>query len=138
MQGQGAQFKRFDTSVSPNAYVQVAGLIDLEDVSMSRGAVDTSLMDQTSSYMTSEAATLIDPGELSVTLEWAPSDAGQTNLQSDFESASNQSYQILYPDGTTFDFSGHITTWGKATPKEDRITRSVTLKISGAPTITTA
>lgn len=134
MQGQGAQFKRDNAG----SYVQVAGLVDLEDVSMSRGAVDTSLMDQTTSYMTSEAATLIDPGELSITLEWDPSDAGQTNLQSDFEGSTNQDYQILYPDGTTFDFTGHITTWGKATPKEDRITRNVTFKISGAPTITAA
>lgn len=130
-QGYKTQLKRWDTTV----FVQVAGLIDIEPHEVSRGSVDTTKMDDTSGYKTFDPSGLADAGEVSCTLEWDQADAGQVNLAADLDAAGNIKYQIVYPGGETVSFDGHITSWGKAVPMEERITRTVKFKLTGKPVV---
>lgn len=76
-------------------------------------------------------------------------DAGAITLQLLYEKANYQKVQnalgatpevwtITLPDSSTFVCTGYINANGGDSPHEDKITQSVTLKISGAPTFTPA
>lgn len=133
-QGYKTQFLRSDDGV---AYTQVAGLLDIEPGEESRGSSDVTTIDGTSGYMDFDPVGLRDAGEVSITLIWNEGDTGQQALRGDYDSDTNGYYQVLYPDGTEVEFVGHITGWGVAVPKDDKITRTVKFKISGKPTVTT-
>jgi len=79
---------------------------------------------------------LRDAGEISITLIWKEGDSDQQTLRADYDSDINKHYRVEYPGGTTVEFTGHITGWGKAVPKDDKITRTVRFKISGKPSVT--
>lgn len=136
MQGQGTTLSRLNTSASPNAYVQQAGVLSIEDATATRRSQRTTTMDQTAAWETFEPGKLIDAGELAVEMEFDADGTAETTLYGDVENESNQSYRLTFPDNTTFDFSGFITEWGRATPQEERITRMVKFKLSGEPTLT--
>ncbi|WP_444883524.1 phage tail tube protein [Microbulbifer sp. PSTR4-B] len=129
---------KFYRSNDGSAYTQVAGLLDIDPGEESRGSSDVTPIDGTSGYMEFDPVGLRDAGEVSLTLKWAPSDAGQTALRADFDADVNFNYKIEYPEGTTVEFVGHITGWGQAVPKDNQITRTVKFKISGKPTVTEA
>jgi predicted secreted protein len=76
-------------------------------------------------------------------------DAGSMTLQLLYEKANYNTVQgalgaapeewtITLPDGSTFVCSGYIKSSGGDSPHEDKITQSVTLKLSGEPTFTAA
>lgn len=132
-QGYKTQFKR--SADSGTSYDQCAGLIDIEPHEVTRGSVETTKLDDTSGYKTFEPSGLADAGEVSLTLEWNEADTEQTALAADLDAADNGYYQILYPGGETVTFRAHVTSWGKAVPIEDRITRTVKFKLSGKPTV---
>ena len=51
---------------------------------------------------------------------------------------SNENWTITFPDGSTFVCSGYINNLGVESPREDAITQSVSIKLSGAPTFNAA
>jgi len=76
-------------------------------------------------------------------------DAGSMTLQLLYEKANYNKVQgalgstpevwtITLPDGSTFACTGYINANGGDSPHEDKITQSVTLKLSGQPTFTPA
>ncbi|WHI52984.1 phage tail tube protein [Microbulbifer sp. MLAF003] len=132
-QGYKTKFSRSDDGSS---YTPVAGMLDIDPGEESRGSVEMTPIDGTSGYMDYDPSGLRDAGEVSITLIWNESDSGQQALRADYDSDTNKYYQIEYPEGTTVEFTGHITGWGKAVPKDDKITRTVKFKISGKPTVT--
>jgi hypothetical protein len=132
-QGYKTKFKRSaDAGVT---YTQVAGLIEIEPHEVTRGSVETTTLDDDSGYKTFTPSGLADAGEVSCTLEWNEADTEQGALAADLDAAGNGYYQILYPEGETVSFRGHVTSWGKAVPVEDRITRTVKFKLSEKPTV---
>lgn len=52
--------------------------------------------------------------------------------------AAAEAWTITFPDSSTFACSGYINANGGDDPLEDKITQSVTLKLSGEPTFTPA
>ena len=132
-QGYKTQFKR--SADTGTTYTQVAGLIDIEPHEVTRGSVETTKLDDTSGYKTFDPSGLADAGEVSCTLEWDEADTEQVALAADLDAVGNGYYQIAYPGGETVTFRGHVTSWGKAVPIEDRITRTVKFKLSEKPVV---
>ncbi|AQQ67489.1 hypothetical protein Mag101_07430 [Microbulbifer agarilyticus] len=132
-QGYKTQFHRSDDGV---AYTQVAGLLDVDPGEESRGSDDVTPIDGTSGYMDFDPVGLRDAGEHSLTFIWNEGDAGQAALRADFDSDTNCYYKVVYPEGTEVEFVGHITGWGKAIPKDSKMTRTVKVKVSGKPAVT--
>jgi predicted secreted protein len=76
-------------------------------------------------------------------------DAGTIQLQLLYEKANYQKVQnilgatpevwtITLPDGSTFVSTAYINANGGDSPMEDKVTQSVTMKLSGEPTFTPA
>ncbi len=135
MDGFGTKFYR--SSDQGSTYAQVANMYDFTPPDQTGETYDDSPMDRASRYKEFEGGD-IDPGNMSFTLRWNEGDAGQAALYSDFEDRIKGYYRVEYPDGTTVDFRGIISNWGgPSAPQNDKITRTVGIKISGKPTVTT-
>jgi hypothetical protein len=72
---------------------------------------------------------LTDPGELSVDLQFDPTETPPYH-------GENERVTITYPDGTTWVFDGHMSSFEPGAPLEEKMTASVTIKASGEIVIT--
>lgn len=127
MIGAGTKFFRSDDGV---AFVRVAKMLDVTPPEQTRSSSEKSYLDEESGFKSFEPGT-IDPGEMSLVLEFDSKDPGQAALKADFTTKGNFHYKIQYPDGSTDVFEAHITGWGKSVPKEETIQRTVKFKVSG-------
>jgi predicted secreted protein len=86
-------------------------------------------------------ATLIDPGELSIDVNFLPTNATQsqsTGLLKDLKNRTLRNWQLVFPDGssTTWTFAAYVTGFAISAPVDDLLGASVTLRLSGQPTLT--
>lgn len=132
--GVGAQFKRSDMATSPQ-FAAIAEVNDINGPEKSRNTIDTTSLDTDGGYKTFIGG-FRDAGE--VKLEMNFTFAGYDLMNDDFEDDDPRDYQIVLPDvgNTTLQFSALVTNLGMKIPKEDKVTASVTLKISGQVTLT--
>lgn len=144
-QAQKIQLQRLDTSASPFSYTQMAGVVGVGDLDMSRESVDDTEMDQTSNFMEFVRSALIDAGELELTLKFNQSGTAENQLYQDFVKSTdietNETYRLQLPVGSpneTITFTGFITSFGGSFPATERMTRVVTFKVSGKPTLSWA
>ncbi len=82
------------------------------------------------------ASGLTDPGDMSISFNWLPTDATQDNLTGLFKAFRDKqlrNFRIIYPlTPTVVDaFAGLVTTYPVTTPMNDRMSASVTIKVSG-------
>lgn len=82
------------------------------------------------------AGGLTDPGDMTIGFNWLPTDATQDNLTGLFKAFRDKqlrNFRIIYPLSPTVidSFAGLVTTYPIVTPINDRMTGSVTIKVSG-------
>ena len=94
---------------------------------------DTTLADEWKTF----TAALLDGGQVTFDLNDYPSDTGQAQLETDFAARTNRNFKITLTDdsATSITVEAIITALSRAIPLGDKITRSVTLKVSGQPTV---
>jgi hypothetical protein len=107
----------------------LAEIIDVTPPAVSREAIDTSHTATTNGKMTFMPSDLIDGGELQVEIHFVPSEVPPI-------SSAAETVTITFGSGTTWAFSGFLTNYEPAAPIDDRMTATVTIKVSGAITIT--
>lgn len=112
----------------------LAEIDDMSALELSRATVDLL------SYGEDDMRKLVgakDNGSISVTLNWAPGDVDHDALATAFVDGSLDTYAIQWVSGTSSaraDFSAFVTSYGIAHPKEDKVTCTIELTISGAVT----
>ena len=76
-----------------------------------------------------------DGGEVTLNMNFTRD--GYIAMLADFESDVPRNYQIVFPDtgATTLDFAGLVMGLPLDIPTEGKITCTVTIKLSGAPTV---
>ena len=124
--GVGAKLRRLATSV----YEDIAEVISISGPSMSRETIDVTNLDSTDGYR-EFIGSLRDGGSVSLELNFLRST--YDDFKTDFENDSLEDYEILLPDAenTSFNFQALVTELGMETPVDDKISVSVTMKISG-------
>jgi len=78
-----------------------------------------------------------DNGSVTVTLNWTPGDVNHDELHDKFISGDAGTFAIQWKSGTDsarVDFTAYVTTYGISHPKEDKVTASVELTITGPVT----
>ena len=63
---------------------------------------------------------------------------GQKELYDLFESGDEGAFEIDFPEGTSWSFSGVVTGFGTSADLEDPLAFTATIKVSGKPTFTPA
>lgn len=78
---------------------------------------------------------LTDPGEMTFGINWIPSDATDVILQALKTSGAKRDMKITWPNGTTWTFNGYIKGFEPTAPIDDRMTATITVRVSGDTTI---
>lgn len=133
----GTQFKRDTTGAG--VFAVVASITDISGPSREREAIEVTAHDSPDQYREFVKG-LKDGGEVELTINYDPGSPTIADLDDDFEEDALRDYQIVIFPATinewTWDFSGLITAIGDEFPHDDKMERTVTVKISGKPTLT--
>lgn len=132
--GVGARFLRSDQASSGGTYAAIAEINSISGPSMKRDTIDVTSLDSTGGYKEFIAG-FRDGGEVTLAMNFTLD--GYIDMKTDFESDVLGDYRIELPDTnvSTFDFSGFVTSLGMSVPTADKVTTEVTIKVSGAVTI---
>ena len=112
--------------------------VKIKDFSAPEESTDTSedaYIDEVSGYKEFVPG-MKDPGEISLTLKWDEADTGQIVLNTAFEGDGAVYGQIVFTDGNKFTYKGVVTGRGIEVPKNETITRTYKIKLSGKPSWT--
>lgn len=114
----------------------VGELTAINGIEPTKGTTETTTLDK--SWRTYRGG-LKDGGEVSVEGYYKKADAGQVALKTAFDSDTEDSHVITFPNGATWTFNGIVTAYkiGDAN-LDDNIAFSATIKISGEPTFVDA
>jgi len=127
------------------SYASIAKIRDLSGPSVSRNSIEIMDRSQTTFY-NEYIGGRVDPGSISFDLTWDPindtthAQASGTGLLADVEttqcSQATWRWQLDGCGGTaTFTFSGFVESFEVSAPLEDVLTASLSVKISGKPTL---
>ena len=130
--GVGTKFRRWNASTGH--WVDISDIQSIDGPKKTRDVIDTTSLDATDGYKTFIAG-FRDGG--TVTLPMNFTRATYEIMNDDYESDLLQNYEILLPDDelTSFEFEALVTELGLGIPADDKVTATVTLKISGKVTI---
>lgn len=130
----GTVLQRSDDNSSASSYTAVGEVNSITGPNMSRDFIDTTSLDTTGGYKTF-IGSFRDPGELQLEMNFDRDE--YLTMLAEFQAAAAAYWQIVLPDSgnTTFEFAGFVSAIGAAFPKEDKITCSITIKITGQVTV---
>jgi len=128
--GVGTLFRRW----SGSAWVNIAEVNSISGPSMSRDTIDVTSLDSTGGYREFIGG-FRDAGNLQLTMNFSRTTFDL--MKTDFESDTTQNYEIVLPDAenTTLEFVGLVTELPLEITADDKITSSVSLKITGQVTV---
>ena len=131
--GKGTALKRGD-GAGPEVFTAIARVTNVGGPGLSRETYDVTAHDTPSNYMHFIGG-LVDPGEVSVDVNYAPAD--HDALVADLEDVDPRNYQLVFPDPdqTTWGFAAVMTGFEPSAPYDDKLTATLTFKVSGKPTI---
>lgn len=134
----GTQFLRGSGGSPSETFAAIANVLSISAPNRTRETIDVT--DHSSDDGFQEyIGGLKDGGEVSLELNYDPSEASH-DLDGDFNDAAPRSYRIIILPGTedehTWDFKGILTELSEEFPYDDKMTRSVTIKVSGKPVLT--
>lgn len=126
----------FSTVIKKGA-TAIAEVAGITGPGISRNAIDATHLNSPSQAKEFIAG-LIDAGEVSLDLNWLPSDATHAALFNDLMAGTKDTYSIVWPNAgpTTWTFTALVTAFSPTAPKDDRLSASATLKLSGTISIT--
>jgi predicted secreted protein len=131
--GVGAQFKRGDGD-SNETFTAIAEINSISGPDKSRGSIDVTNLDSTGGYR-EFIMSFRDGGQVSLNMNFSRD--GYDSMNDDFETDTSVNYQVVMPDtgATTFEFAGYVMDLGMAIPFDDKVTATVTVKVTGQITM---
>ena len=125
--GVGTTFRRWGGS----AWSAIAEVNSISGLSMSRDTIDVTSLDSTGGYREFIAG-FRDPGTVQLTMNFTGST--YDTMKDDFEDPIPQNYEILLPSSggnISLEFIGLVTELPIEIAADDKVTCTVTIKISG-------
>lgn len=121
------------------AFTTIAEVMDISGPSLAQGTVEVTSQAATARYR-EFIATLKDGGEISFDINYITTDGTHdptTGLLNDFEDGTLRNFQLVFPDtgSTTWTIPSIVTGFEPSAPVDGALTASVTLKVSGQPTL---
>jgi hypothetical protein len=137
--GYGSKFDVSSTSASPPIYVALGEVFNITPPSMVVDQVDVSHM-QSPLRRREFIDGLIDPGECSFQMNYVPGSPSDLLLLGILDTAvgldRSRMCRITYPNGLKDVFDGNLASYEPDLPTDDKMTATVTFKVSGAVTRT--
>ncbi len=129
----GTKFQR--ETVTPGTYADIAQVVNISGPSLSRDTVDATNHASTSRWKEFIGG-LRDAGEVTVELQFDPDSTGHADLRSDLAVDAVHNYRIIFtdPTPTQWTFAALVTRFEPRAPHDEKLTATVSLKLSGVPT----
>ena len=130
---QGTLVKRAPAA-TPTVFTTIGELRNITPPSLMRNAIETTSQNEVEE---SFVVGIRRKGELSFTIGFVPSGAthgAASGLQQSWNDGSRDIWKVIFPDGTTWAFSGYITNISPAAPLDDGLTADVTIRPTGLMT----
>lgn len=131
--GYGTQFHISEDSEA--TWTELAEVFDITPPNDTVDEVDATHMrspDRTREFIPG----LIDPGEASFEMNFIPGSASDVKIRTLKVSGARVRCRITFPNGVVWKFTGWISGYEPAVPTDDRMTSTVTWRVSG-PTVST-
>ncbi|MDQ8045263.1 MAG: phage tail tube protein [Patulibacter sp.] len=133
--GFGTLFQRGNDA--GNVFVTMGGVTNISGPARSRETIDVTAHDSPDGWMEFIGG-LKDGGEVSCDINYDPSDDTH-DLDDDFDDVTPRKYRIVLLPGTedehTWTINGVLTGLEDEFPYDDKMTRSLTIKVTGKPTL---
>lgn len=131
----GTSLSRSNMDPVTPVFTAIANITSLSPGGVTREILDVTAHDSPNGYMEFLGG-LKDPGEVSFDINYEP--AVHDVLLDDFELDDPVDYEVAFPDGTVMAFPAILTEFAREAPYDDKLSASITMKISGKPVITPA
>jgi len=126
--GVGTTFRRWGGA----SWAAIAEVNSISGPSMSRDTIDVTSLDSTGGYREFIAG-FRDAGTVQLTMNFT--NATYDTMKTDFEDDAAQNYEIVLPDNSSLEFIGLVTELPIEIPTDDKVTTTVTIKVSGQVTL---
>lgn len=127
--GYGTTFGIADDN-SPDNYITVAEVFDITPPSQKIDQIDATHSESPDRFREFIQG-LIDAGETSFDMNFVPGSASDILIQS-LRDGSSRSCRITFPNAATWTFTGVLTGYEPKVPTADKMTATVTFKVSGS------
>jgi len=131
--GQGTSLERGD-GASPDVFNPIEGISNLSGPTASTDQLDVTALDGSARVFISG---LLDPGEITFSAFYDPTDAQQKLIEDDFTAGTEQNWKLIFGSAATdpeCTFAATPTGYSVTANADGPLTLDVTLKISGAVT----
>lgn len=123
---------------TPETFTTIANVTNISGPARTRETIDVTAHDSPDGWMEFIGG-LKDGGEISLDINYDPSEATHA-LDGDFDDEFPRNYRIVILPGTedehTWDFKGILTELSDEFPYDDKMGRSMTIKVTGKPVLT--
>lgn len=123
--------------VVATAYTALAEVTELAPPETSRDSVEFTHFGSPDGYREFKPG-LSDGGEVTFSYNLVPGLADDAVIATHLATKTVEKWRIVFPNGAQLNFDGFATAHGRATPIDDRMTGSVTFKVTGKPVLTPA
>jgi len=136
--GYGVLFK-IESDASPQAFITVGEVLNVKPPSLSRDAVDATHTESPNGYREFIPG-LKDGGEVSFDINFVPGATGITTLLAQLGLDTASACKISLPGTPAYDwsFDAILTGFEPDAPIDDKMTASVTFKVTGQPSLAPA
>lgn len=135
--GFGTLFQRATTLTPGTTYETIANVTNISGPERTRETIDVTAHDSPDQWMEFIGG-LKNGGEISLDINYDPAEATH-DLDDDFDDAAPRNYRIVIlpdtEDEYTWQLKGILTTLGDEFPYDDKMARSMTIKVTGKPTL---
>jgi predicted secreted protein len=133
--GFGTLFQRATTLTPGTTFETIANVTNIGGPERTRETIDVTAHDSPGGWMEFLGG-LKDGGEISLDINYDPSESTH-DIDDDFDDTVARNYRIIIlpdtDDEHTWSIKGIMTNVGDEFPYDDRMQRSVTVKVSGKP-----
>lgn len=133
----GTLFQRATTLTPGTVYATIANVTNIKGPDRKRETIDVTAHDSPDQWMEFIGG-LKDGGEVQLDINYDPAEATH-DLDDDFDDTDPRNYRVvILPDTAdewTWTLRGIMTNLGDEFPYDDKLTRSMTIKVTGKPTL---
>lgn len=136
--GFGTQFQRATTLSPGTTYETIANVTSIGGPDRKRETIDVTAHDSPGGWMEFIGG-LKDGGEVSLDINYDPAELTH-DLDADFDDDAARNYRVIILPGTedehTWQIKGVMTELSDEFPYDDKMARTMTIKVTGKPTLT--
>lgn len=128
--GHGTKFELGD-GADPEVFTEIAEIFDFTPPNETTDTIDATNFQSPNRYREFIMG-LTDPGEISFEMNFVPGSTSETKILAAKASQTAKTGRITFPNDWTWTFDVLITGYEPAVPADDKMTATVTGKVSGS------